>query len=163
MDRASLRIEERDGRVIEREARGDYPPFPLDGVWALIVDDEADARELIATLLKQYGARVTVASCGAEAFDKLRKGEAGARPDVLVSDISMPEEDGYMLIERVRKLPPEEGGKIPAIALTALERPSDRIKALASGFSMHVPKPVEPEELAMVIANLTGHPAGIIL
>ncbi len=163
MDRASLRIEERDGREIEREARGDYPGFPLDGVWALIVDDEADARELIATLLKQYGARVTVASCATEAFDKLRKGEAGARPDVLVSDISMPDEDGYMLIERVRKLPPEEGGKIPAIALTALERPSDRIKALASGFSMHVPKPVEPEELAMVIANLTGHPAGIIL
>jgi CheY-like chemotaxis protein len=68
-----------------------------------------------------------------------------------------------MLIERVRKLPPEEGGKIPAIALTALERPNDRIRALASGFSMHVPKPVEPEELAMVIANLTGHPAAIIL
>jgi CheY-like chemotaxis protein len=156
-------IEERDGRVTEREARGDYPAFPLDGVWVLIVDDEADARELIATLLKQYGARVTVASCAAEAFDKVRKGESGARPDVLVSDISMPEEDGYMLIERVRKLPPEEGGKIPAIALTALERPNDRIKALASGFSMHVPKPVEPEELAMVIANLTGHPAGIIL
>jgi PAS domain S-box-containing protein len=163
LDRATLRMEERDGRATEREVRGDYPAFPLDGVWTLIVDDEADARELIATLLKQYGARVTVASCAAEAFDKLRKGEAGARPDVLVSDISMPEEDGYMLIERVRKLPPEEGGKIPAIALTALERPSDRIKALASGFSMHVPKPVEPEELAMVIANLTGHPAGIIL
>jgi CheY-like chemotaxis protein/nitrogen-specific signal transduction histidine kinase len=163
MDRASLGIEEREDRVVERESRIDYPAFPLDGVWALIVDDEADARELIATLLKQYGARVTVASCAAEAFDKLRKGEAGARPDVLVSDISMPDEDGYMLIERVRKLPPEEGGKIPAIALTALERPNDRIKALASGFSMHVPKPVEPEELAMVIANLTGHPAGIIL
>jgi PAS domain S-box-containing protein len=163
MDRASLRTEERDGRVTEREARAAYPTFPLDGVWALIVDDEADARELIATLLKQYGARVTVASCAAEAYDKLRKGEADARPDVLVSDISMPDEDGYMLIERVRKLPPEEGGKIPAIALTALERPNDRIKALASGFSMHVPKPVEPEELAMVIANLTGHPAGIIL
>jgi PAS domain S-box-containing protein len=163
LDRTSLRKEERDGRVTERETRGDFPAFPLDGVWALIVDDEADARELIATLLKQYGARVTIASCAGEAFDKLRKGEAGARPDVLISDISMPDEDGYMLIERVRKLPPEEGGKIPAIALTALERPNDRIRALASGFSMHVPKPVEPEELAMVIANLTGHPAAIIL
>jgi PAS domain S-box-containing protein len=163
LDRANLRLEEREGRATERETRAAYPAFPLEGVWALIVDDEADARELIATLLKQYGARVTVASCAAEAFDKLRKGEAGARPDVLVSDVSMPDEDGYMLIERVRKLPPEEGGKIPAIALTALERPNDRIKALASGFSMHVPKPVEPEELAMVIANLTGHPAGIIL
>ncbi|MGH9937387.1 MAG: hybrid sensor histidine kinase/response regulator, partial [Blastocatellia bacterium] len=108
VDRAGLKMEERDGRVSEREARGDFPAFPLDDVWALIVDDEADARELIATLLKQYGARVTVASCAAEAFDKLRKGEAGGRPDVLVSDISMPDEDGYTLIERVRKLPPEE-------------------------------------------------------
>jgi CheY-like chemotaxis protein len=154
-------MEDRDDRAMEREALN--ATLQLDGVWTLIVDDEADARELIATLLKQYGARVTVASCADEAFDKLRKGEAGARPDVLVSDISMPDEDGYMLIDRVRKLPPEEGGKIPAIALTALERPSDRIKALAAGFSMHVPKPVEPEELAMVIANLTGHPGGKIL
>jgi CheY-like chemotaxis protein len=124
----------------------------------LIVDDEADARELVATLLKQYGARVSAASCVSEALDKLRKGADGARPDVIISDISMPDEDGYMLIERIRGLPPEEGGAIPAIALTAFERPSDRIKALASGFSMHVPKPVEPEELAMVIANLTGPP-----
>jgi PAS domain S-box-containing protein len=150
-----------EGRASKTEGHATpelYAGFPLEGVWALIVDDEADARELVATLLKQYGARVTAASCAAEALDKLRKGEAGARPDVLVSDISMPDEDGYMLIERVRGLPPEEGGKIPAIALTAFERPSDRIKALASGFSMHVPKPVEPEELAMVIANLTGHP-----
>ncbi len=156
--RDSLRSEDRDGRVADREAWGAYSAFPLEGIWALIVDDEADARELVATLLRQYGARVSVASCAAEAFDKLRKGEAGARPDVLVSDISMPDEDGYMLIERVRKLPTEEGGKVPAIALTAFERPNDRIKALASGFSMHVPKPVEPEELAMVIANLTGDP-----
>ena len=157
-DRDSVRTDDIDGRIAPREAWDVYPIFPLEGVWAMIVDDEADARELVATLLKQYGARVSVASCASEAFDKLRKGEAGARPDVLVSDISMPDEDGYMLIERIRKLPPDEGGRIPAIALTALERPSDRIKALASGFSMHVPKPVEPEELAMVIANLTGHP-----
>ncbi|HKQ79989.1 MAG TPA: PAS domain S-box protein [Blastocatellia bacterium] len=157
-DRDSVRTDEIDGRTALREAWDVYPIFPLEGVWAMIVDDEADARELVATLLKQYGARVSVASCAAEAFDKLRKGEAGGRPDVIVSDISMPDEDGYMLIERIRKLPPEEGGRIPAIALTALERPSDRIKALASGFSMHVPKPVEPEELAMVIANLTGQP-----
>src|SRR5262249_44339342 len=127
-DRDSMRVEGRDGRTAERETWGSYPAFPLEGVWALIVDDESDARELVATLLRQYGARVTVASCAADAFEKLRKGEAGARPDVLVSDISMPDEDGYMLIERIRKLPPEEGGKIPAIALTAYERPSDRIK-----------------------------------
>ncbi len=156
-ERDGHRAAGRGGRTRERENWDIYHSFPLDGVWALIVDDEADARELVATLLKQYGARVTAAACAAEALDKLRKGESGARPDVLVSDISMPDEDGYMLIESVRRLPPDEGGKIPAIALTAFERPSDRIKALASGFSMHVPKPVEPEELAMVIANLTGH------
>src|SRR5262249_30609494 len=130
---------ERRGRTEDRASQELYPGFPLDCIWALIVDDEADARELVATLLRQYGARVTAASCAAEALEKLRKGEAGARPDVLVSDISMPDEDGYMLIERIRGLAPEEGGKIPAIALTAFERPSDRIKALASGFSMHVP------------------------
>lgn len=157
------------GRQTERESKADVhrspalplshsPTLPLKGVWALIVDDEADARELVATLLRQYGARVTDASCASEALDKLRKGADGARPDVIISDISMPDEDGYMLIERIRRLPAEEGGNIPAIALTAFERPSDRIKALASGFSMHVPKPVEPEELAMVIANLTAPP-----
>ncbi len=162
-DRASLRIEERDGRVTEREGRGEGATLSLDGVWALVVDDEADARDLIETLLKQYGARVTVASSAAEALDKLRRGEDGARPDVLISDISMPDEDGYTLIERVRAMSPEEGGKIPAIALTALERPNDRIRSLAAGFSMHVPKPVEPEELAMVIANLTSRHAGVML
>src|SRR5262249_4604460 len=109
-DRDSMRVEGRDGRTAERETWGSYPAFPLEWVWALIVDDESDARELVGTLLRQSGARVTVASCAADAFEKLRKGEAGARPDVLVSDISMPDEDGYMLIERIRKLPPEEGG-----------------------------------------------------
>jgi CheY-like chemotaxis protein len=151
-------MNELDSRMVPHEARDIHPIFSLEGVWAMIVDDEAGSRELIATLLKQYGARVSVASSAAEAFDKLHKGEAGTRPDVLVSDISMPDEDGYMLIERIRKLPPEEGGRIPAVALTALERPSEQIKALASGFAMYLPKPVEPEELIMVIVNLTGHP-----
>jgi len=128
----------------------------LTGLWTLVVDDEADARELVTVLLRQYGARVTAAASVAEALAALRQGESGKRPDVIISDIGMPDEDGYMLIRHVRQLPPEEGGRIPAVALTAFERASDRVRALSAGFQFHVPKPVEPEELAMVIANITG-------
>jgi CheY-like chemotaxis protein len=78
-----------------------------------------------------------------------------ARPDVLVSDIGMPEEDGYSLIRRVRQLTPQEGGLIPAVALTAYGRASDRSQALSAGFQTHMSKPVEPAELVMVISNLT--------
>jgi CheY-like chemotaxis protein len=128
----------------------------LHGLWVLVVDDEADARELVATLLSQCGARVTTAASAAEAFLLLRQGEAGLRPDVLVSDIGMPDEDGYQLLRRIRALARDEGGAIPAIALTAFGRARDRIKALSVGFQTHIPKPVEPEELMMVIAGLTG-------
>ncbi len=131
-------------------------PRLLEDVWVLVVDDEADARELISMLLKQYGARVTATPSASEAFAIICQGESGARPDVIVSDISMPGEDGYTLIERVRDLPFEEGGGIPAIALTAFERTADRVRALTSGYQMHVPKPVEPEELTMVVATVTG-------
>jgi PAS domain S-box-containing protein len=154
------------GRVGEGERRraglplSPSPPLlvspSLAGLWTLVVDDEADARELVTVLLKQFGARVTATASVAEALAALRQGESGQRPDVIISDIGMPDEDGYMLIRRVRQLPPEEGGRIPAVALTAFERASDRVRALSAGFQFHVPKPVEPEELAMVIANLTG-------
>jgi CheY-like chemotaxis protein len=76
------------------------------------------------------------------------------RPDVIVSDIAMPEEDGYAFIRRVRSLPPEEGGRTPAVALTALARPKDRVCALAAGFQTHLPKPVDPSELVLAVANL---------
>ncbi|MEW6209759.1 MAG: response regulator [Acidobacteriota bacterium] len=131
-------------------------PSTLDGVWALVVDDETDARDLLTTLLQQYGARVTPAASAAEALSVLSEVEPGRQPDVLVSDIGMPDVDGYALIRRVRALDPERGGRIPAIALTAYGRPIDRIRALSAGFQMHMPKPVEPAELAMVIASLTG-------
>ncbi|HZS04187.1 MAG TPA: PAS domain S-box protein [Blastocatellia bacterium] len=127
----------------------------LDRVWVLLVDDEPDARELVTALLKQKGARVTPAASAAEALAVLHAGASGAHPDILVSDIGMPEEDGYTLIEKVRQLEPEKGGRIPAVALTAYGRANDRIRALAAGFQTHVPKPVEPTELAMVIASLT--------
>lgn len=146
----------------ERDERLDVPTTQtnqlgkLHGLWVLVVDDEADARDLVATLLSQYGARVTTAASAAEAFLLLRQGEAGERPDVLVSDIGMPDEDGYQLLRRIRALARDEGGAIPAIALTAFGRARDRIKALSAGFQTHIPKPVEPEELMMVIAGLTG-------
>jgi CheY-like chemotaxis protein len=122
----------------------------------LVVDDEADARILVTALLKRYGASVAPASSAAEAMAVLNGDGSLALPDVIVSDVHMPIEDGYMLIERVRELAPEEGGEIPALALTAYERSSDRIRALTAGFQLHIPKPVEPEELAIAIASLTG-------
>jgi PAS domain S-box-containing protein len=127
----------------------------LDGVKVLIVDDEADAREMLALLLRQSGAEVMTAASAAEALAVFTQDTAECKPDVLVSDIGMPGEDGYMLIRQVRALAPEQGGKIPALALTAYARTEDRIKALSSGFQFHVPKPIEPAEFITVVANLS--------
>jgi len=127
----------------------------LEGVWALVVDDEADARELVATLLEQCGASVSAVASAQEALAALSN-EQQKRPDIVISDVSMPEVDGYDLIRRIRELPPEEGGRTPAVALTAYGRSIDRIRALSAGFQMHMPKPVEPAELATVVASLTG-------
>ncbi len=126
----------------------------LDGLKVLIVDDEADAREMLALLLRQSGAEVMMAASAAEALAIFTQDTAERKPDVLVSDIGMPGEDGYTLIRQVRALAPEQGGRIPAIALTAYARTEDRIKALSSGFQSHVPKPIEPAEFITVVANL---------
>lgn len=126
----------------------------LTGLKVLVVDDEIDARELLATLLQQSGAEVIVAASAQEALERITQCTVEQRPDVLVSDIGMPGEDGYTLIRQVRALAPDKGGRIPAIALTAYARTEDRIKALASGFQSHVPKPVEPTEFVTVLANL---------
>jgi PAS domain S-box-containing protein len=151
--------------VLPQHAEGEPPVFggvgvlgapSLEGVWALVVDDETDARELVATLLHQCGARVTSVASAQEALAVLAADEHGRRPDVIVSDVSMPDVDGYELIRRVRELAPEVGGRIPAVALTAYGRSIDRIRALSAGFQMHMPKPVEPAELATVVASLTG-------
>ena len=127
----------------------------LAGIKVLIVDDEADARELLATLLRQSGAVVNVVASAREALATITQSVLAQRPDLLVSDIGMPEEDGYMLMRRVRALAPEQGGRMPAIALTAYARTEDRIKALAAGFQAHVPKPVEPAEFIAVVVNLS--------
>jgi PAS domain S-box-containing protein len=121
----------------------------LQGVRVLVVDDEADTRELVRTTLTQYGATVETASRVAEAL--ARFGECS--PDVVVADIGMPGEDGYSLVRRIRQLPPEQGGLVPAIALTAYARRQDREKALEAGFTEHLPKPVEPSELAWAVVS----------
>ena len=130
-------------------------PSALDGLHILVVDDELDTRELVKIILEQNGAQVTIAASVAEALGLLRR-ESRLLFDAIVSDIGMPEENGYTLIRQVRTLPATQGGQLPAIALTAFGRASDRIATLSAGFQMHVPKPVEAAELVMVIASLTG-------
>jgi PAS domain S-box-containing protein len=124
----------------------------LRGVTALVVDDEPESRILVARLLGDAGARVLVADSSDAAFAILVK----ERPSVVVSDIGMPQKNGYDLIRRIRHLPAEKGGTIPAVALTAYARSEDRTKALLAGFQMHVSKPVEAAELLSTVASLTG-------
>jgi CheY-like chemotaxis protein len=128
----------------------------LTGIRVLIVDDDADAREMLKVALHQYGAVVRVAESAEEAFAALET-EA---PDVLVSDIEMPDTNGYELIRRLRHSDQPELRRVPAVALTAYARTEDRVKALIAGFQTHVPKPVEPAELVTVIASLAQRTLG---
>jgi CheY-like chemotaxis protein/anti-sigma regulatory factor (Ser/Thr protein kinase) len=145
--------EEEGGRV-HPAARSTLPSFELfdrlDGLRVLVVDDEPDTRETLKAGLGQCGAEVVAVASAAEALEAIEK----SAPDLLISDIGMPEEDGYELMRRVRTLPPEVGGRVPAIALTAYARTEDRMHALRAGYQMHVPKPVELAELAAVAASL---------
>jgi PAS domain S-box-containing protein len=116
----------------------------------LVVDDEADMRALMQVMLTSFSAQVQVVASAIAALKLLDTWQ----PDVLISDIGMPEMDGYMLLRQVRRLPPERGGQIPAIALTAYAGEYDQKQALAAGFQQHIPKPVEPEQLVKAIATL---------
>ena len=126
------------------------PVTRLDGLRVLAIDDDADALNLVATILGRAGATVDLGSSAAQGFEML----VAKPPDVLISDIEMPGEDGYSLIRRVRALNAEQGGRTPAIALSAYGRREDRLLAIAAGFSMHVPKPVDPAELTALVASL---------
>jgi PAS domain S-box-containing protein len=128
-----------------------HPPN-LQGIKILAVDDSSDTREMLFTVLESQGAQVATASSVREALDLF----AAWKADVLVCDIGMPEEDGYELIRTIRQLPPEEGGNTPAIALTGYVRVEDRLRALKAGYQMFVPKPIEANELCVIIANLVS-------
>ncbi len=125
----------------------------LDSLKVLIVDDELDAREMLAALLSENGAQVRTAGSARDALNIIMQCNSDQLPDVLISDIGMPEVDGYMFIRQVRALTLEQGGRISAIALTAYARTEDRIRALSSGFQSHVPKPVEPAEFLTVVPS----------
>jgi PAS domain S-box-containing protein len=130
----------------------DLPQQALDltGIRVLAVDDDPDARDLLTVLLAQYGAEVLTVTSAAEVLANLES----FQPDVLVSDIGMPEVDGYSLIQQIRTLTPEKGGQIPAIALTAYARVDDQQRAITSGYQRHVTKPLEPEELVQAVVGL---------
>ncbi|MBD1905908.1 PAS domain-containing protein [Trichocoleus sp. FACHB-832] len=128
----------------------DFSSLPLEGVRILVVDDEADTREFLTFALEEYGAETIVAASAAEALKALEL----YHPDVLLSDIGMPEEDGYSLIRKVRSLSLERGGSIKAVALTAYAREEDQQRAISAGFQMHVAKPVEPAELVAAVSSL---------
>jgi CheY-like chemotaxis protein/anti-sigma regulatory factor (Ser/Thr protein kinase) len=121
----------------------------LGGIHVLVVDDEADARELIRRVLEDQGARITTAASGQKAIKFLET----SQPDILLSDVGMPEMDGYQLMRQVRASEPK-GHKMPALAITAFARPEDRKRALLAGYQAHVSKPVDMAELIIVIAGL---------
>jgi PAS domain S-box-containing protein len=144
--------EVRTGGVIPKDLA-----LSLEGVSVLVVDDQEEARVILTEELSEYGAQVTTVSSGAEALAILSRPPDGRRPDALILDISMPDEDGYAVLKKVRALEAEQGAvapQIPAIALTAHARAEDRFRALQAGFQMHIAKPVEPTELAVVILSL---------
>jgi signal transduction histidine kinase len=134
-------------------------PLELAGLSVMIVDDERDAREVLVAMLELRGAEVIAASSAAEAVEALAHATNVSMPDVLVSDIGMPGEDGYDLISKIRAMGPERGGNIPAIALTAYARAEDRRRVLAAGYQRHVAKPVEPSSLAGAVASLARRTA----
>jgi signal transduction histidine kinase len=144
---------EQASRARPRERAGPSSYANLGGVKILVVDDEPDGRNLIERLLRDCDATVTTAGSAGEAMERVVR----ERPDVLLSDIGMPKEDGYVLIRRLRELDGEKG-RIPAIAVTAYARAEDRVKAIQAGYQMHLAKPVEPVKLIEMVASLVNRP-----
>jgi CheY-like chemotaxis protein len=126
--------------------------YSLDGLRVLLVDDEPEARQIISTVITRTGAEVKTCESAHEALTKVSEW----KPDVILSDIAMPEEDGYSFIRQVRSLPHDKGGDTPAAALTAYARDIDRRQALAAGFQMHIAKPIGASQLITMIARLAG-------
>jgi CheY-like chemotaxis protein len=132
-----------------QDERSPQQSLDLNGVKILVVDDEPDTQELVAFVLEQQGAQVTTATSAHEALLILPQ----VKPDILLSDIGMPDIDGYLLIQQVRMLAPEQGGRIPAIALTAYAGDTNQRQVLAAGFQKHISKPIEPDVLVQTITQ----------
>jgi CheY-like chemotaxis protein len=122
----------------------------LIGLRILVIDDNEDNLFLASFILEEYGVEVLTATSACEGFEIFTQ----TKPDILISDITMPGEDGYSLMRRIRNLEPELGGEVPAIALTASARNEDRTSSFEAGFQMHVPKPIEPDELVKIVTAL---------
>jgi PAS domain S-box-containing protein len=148
--RDPARAEERRREVDRRRSRKGV--VRLDGVHVLLVEDDDDSRKLLGTMLRRYGARVTSTKSAADALEVF----ASELPDVMISDIGMPDQDGYELVRKLRALPVEKGGATPAIALTGYASRKDRERALGSGYQTHLAKPIEQAELIAAIAALVG-------
>jgi CheY-like chemotaxis protein/two-component sensor histidine kinase len=146
--------EEREARVHPTARAGSISAVgpSLRGVRVLVVDDDRDSLDLVESILVSSGAEVRGCASASEGLTALQEW----RPDVLISDIEMPGEDGYTFIRKVRALDFTEGGKTPALALTAYGRIEDRLRTLSAGYGMHVSKPVDPAELAAIVASLAG-------
>ncbi|MBW4697178.1 MAG: response regulator [Aphanocapsa lilacina HA4352-LM1] len=128
----------------------------LDRVRVLLAEDSEDLRELLVLVFESSGAEVRAVASGSEAYSLFRCW----RPDVLISNIAMPGEDGYVLIAKVRALPPEQGGRVPAVAVTAFTQPGDAARSRSAGFQAHLTKPVDLEQLVELAAHLAGRETG---
>jgi CheY-like chemotaxis protein/two-component sensor histidine kinase len=142
----------RAAMILPTPATPEMTVLDLSGVDVLVVDDDRDARELIKRILSDCGASVRIAASARDAFELFKE----QAPNLLISDLGMPEVDGFELLDWVRHLEREQGSQVPAIALTAFARSEDRLSALEAGFSAHISKPVEPSELIATVASVVG-------
>ncbi|MHC5934125.1 hybrid sensor histidine kinase/response regulator [Nostoc sp.] len=151
-------LQDNRGSRGSREAAGEISSpvasMPLAGLRVLVVDDEADTRNFLSFMFEEYGAIAIAVASVDEALAVVEQ----AKPDILISDIGMSEQDGYTLIRKLRSLEPEKGGRIPAIALTAYTREEDRLEALRAGFQQHLSKPIDPTKLIAMVANVLKLP-----
>jgi len=147
----------RGNKEAVEETSSPVDSMSLAGLRVLVVDDEADTRNFLSFMFEDYGAVATAVASVDEAFAVLEQ----AKPDILIRDIGMSEQDGYTLIGKLRSLEPEKGGCIPAIALTAYTREEDRLEALSAGFQQHLSKPIDPTKLIAVVASLLKIPVEV--
>jgi CheY-like chemotaxis protein len=133
-------------------------PRALATIRVLLIEDEPDSRELARAALTRFGADVSAVSSSAEAVTRILSASVDTLPHVVVSDIGMPVEDGFVFIRQLRSLSPERGGRIPAVTVTGYSTPADVDRALAAGFQMHLSKPVDPLALIEAVAKLSREP-----